>query len=73
MARSLSEQLDAIDSLIAALEERKAQSYTLRGRTEIDKELKPLYAERRLLMGEVADSNSNSGSMASVCQVEGPR
>lgn len=65
-AELLEEVNDAISSCL------KSQAYTIRGRNQQRARLQELQALRRELIGEVNESAANSGSMASVGQIDRP-
>lgn len=73
MARSLQEQLDSVDSLIADLETRRTAQLSAKGLNRVDKELAPLYAERARLQQQIDSTAGNvGGSIASVCRIDRP-
>lgn len=49
-----------------------SQSYSIRGRMQQRANLRELMEFRRQLISEVADASANSGSMASVGQIDNP-
>lgn len=71
MARSLQDQIDDNDAAIAKAE--AAQSYTRRGFSSQRALLATLYKERERLEKKQAEANANSGSMASLMQINRAR